>query len=209
MSEMKEHYRKPIEGVFKVEQLDKDGNVIDVYESSNKIMRDSKLSMAEVMSGTLAGAGDPLFINLLVLGTEGHNENLLFPKDIDYARKDLFAKELNKPTYPIRWDTHGNLEDEGYDPNLPGPHTESSTIRIYRESSLDNETIVFEVLIPKENGNNAGGPVAYTEAALYTSYYQNNDPNNLHYGTIFAMRTFPAKIKDSATELKITWRIIF
>ena len=205
---MKEKYTKPIEGIFKIEQIDENGNVIDVYESSNKIMRNSKLSMAEAMSGTTMPGGS-IFINTLVLGTEGHGDNLLSPKNIDYTLNDLYSVQENKPAYPISFDAYGNIIDEGYDPNLPGTHPEQTEVRIYREHSIDNETIVYELLIPKENANNAGGPIAYTEAALYTTFNQNLDPLNLHYGTIFAMRTFPAKIKDNTTELKITWRIIF
>ena len=200
---------KPIEGHFKLEMLDTNGDIVDVFESSNKIMRNSKLSMAEAMKGSLVGGGNPIFINNFVLGTEGHNENMLVPKEIDYSIPTLYSASLDKPTYPITFDTYGNIVDEGYDPNLPNSSFTDSTVRIYRETGLDNETIVYEITIPEENANNAGGPIGYTEAGLYTSYNQNIDPLNLNYGTLFAMRTFPAKIKDNVTQLRITWRIIF
>jgi hypothetical protein len=80
---------------------------------------------------------------------------------------------------------------------------------IYTESSIENETIVYEFLIYEDSANNNGNPIAYTEAAFYSNVDQNLGITDPEYGKIFSMRTFPAKIKDASTQLKITWRIIF
>ena len=204
-------FPRPVEGHFKIEVIDKKTQeVIDSYEEKNKIMLGAKVSMQQAMRGNATSSGNLIFINTFVLGTRGHeNDNLLTPKDFNYNLSDLFAVQESAPAYPITFDKYGNIIDEGYDPNLPNSAFTDTRVNIYEEADTDRRTIVYEFLIYEENANNNGNPIAYTEAALYTNLGQNIDPNNLAYGTIFSMRTFPAKIKDNTTQLKITWRIIF
>jgi hypothetical protein len=203
-------YAKPIEGYFTVELIDKNTNeVIDKYESNNKIMRDAKVSMKHAMKGETVGSGDAIMINTLVLGTRGHDGNLLQPKTFSYDLSDLFAVTESQPVYPITFDRLGTIINEGYDPSMPGSGITPTELNIYTETSSDNESIVYEFLISEDSANNNGNPIAYTEAALYTNVDQNIGITDPDYGRIFAMRTFPAKIKDASTQLKITWRIIF
>lgn len=70
-----------------------------------------------------------------------------------------------------------------------------------------NQTVCqFVFVIPKNqansqhNANDVGfnSEISiFTEAGLYVN------------GRLFSMKTFPAKVKDDTTELKVTWRIIF
>jgi hypothetical protein len=203
-------YSKPIEGYFTIEVIDKNTNeVIDKYEFSNKIMRDSKVSMRKAMKGETVGSGDAIMINTLVLGTRGHDGNLLQPKTFSYDLSDIFAITENQPVYPITFDRLGSIINEGYDPSMPGSGVTPTILNIYTETSSDNESIVYEFIISEDSANNNGNPIAYTEAGLYTNVDQNIGITDPEYGRIFAMRTFPAKIKDASTQLKITWRIIF
>jgi hypothetical protein len=219
-----DHTKKPIEGYFKIEQFDKSGNLLDSWESSNLIMIDSKKVMRNAMRGLLANPepaiNTNIHINTFVLGTDGHqNDNLLAPKNFQNDRTDLFCVEnQNGKAYPITFGANGNIIDEGYDEDLPNSRNEASTVTINNLSDSGNEIIEYIFEIPSANANDSGNPIAYTEAALYTNLNQvipnigsnPGDPLVIQdYGDIFAMRTFPAKIKDSTTSFKISWRIIF
>jgi hypothetical protein len=225
---------KPIEGYFILEQFDKDGNLIDKFEDKNMIMLNSKITMRDGMQGMETGSidGDPStrgypFINTFVLGTEGHNPgNILEPRNFTYQRDHLFSVDnTNGKTYPITFDPlaaqgvpGSNIIDEGYDPDLPGSKNDDSTVSIFSSTETENEAITYIFYIPVGNANDSGQAIAYTEAALYSNVGQDipqlglnpGDPliiNN--YGTIFAMRTFPGKIKDVTSSLRITWKIVF
>ena len=209
-NKLSDNFQKPIEGYFTIERIDKNTNeVIDRYESENKIMRDSKVSMKKAMKGDTVNSGEAIMINTLVLGTRGHDGNLLQPKTFSYELSDLFAVSESYPVYPVTFDRLGTVVNEGYDPSLPGSGGTPTLINIYTETSTDNETIVYEFVINEDSANDNGNPIAYTEAAFYTNVNQNLGITDPEYGRIFSMRTFPAKIKDSSTQLKITWRIIF
>ena len=215
--------RKPIEGYFILKQFDKNGNLIDTYEDNNKIMVDSKKVMRDAMRGLVANPEPTvqpnIHINTFVLGTQGHQDNLLVPKNFTYDEPDLFCVQaLNGKAYPITFDSTGNIIDEGYDEDLPGSRVEASSVTINNASEVDNEAIEYIFKIPITNANDNGQPIAYTEAALYTNLNQiipnlganPGDPLTItDYGDLFAMRTFAAKIKDNATSFEITWRIIF
>lgn len=85
----------------------------------------------------------------------------------------------------------------------------SCTVSLPEDISPDilNQTICqFVFTIPKNqansqhNANDVGfnSEISiFTEAGLYVN------------GRLFSMKTFPAKVKDDTTELKVTWRIIF
>ena len=221
---MKDITKKPIEGYFKIEQFDKNGKLLDTWESSNLIMLDSKKVMRNAMRGLLASPepviNTNIHINTLVLGTAGHQQdNLLAPKNFQNDRTDLFCVEQqNGKAYPITFGAQGNIIDEGYDEDLPNSRTEASSLTINNLSDSGNEIIEYVFEIPSGNANDSGNPIAYTEAALYTNLNQvipnlgtnPGDSLEVHdYGDIFAMRTFPAKIKDASTSFKITWQIIF
>jgi hypothetical protein len=199
-----------VEGYFSIEVIKKDtGEVIDKWEESNKIMLDSKKVMRDAMMGQLGSDGKPLRMNTFALGTRGHDTNVLVPKLFDYTMSDLFSVSESAPIYPITFDENGDIIDEGYDPNLPNSRFVDSTVTVISETGSDTETIVFTFLIPEENANENNGPIIYSDAALYTNQNQDISGTPIDYGSIFAMRTFPGKIKDPTTYFRITWRIIF
>ena len=226
---METYFKNPIEGYFKIEQFDKYGNLIDSFEDKNMIMQSSKTIMRDAMRGesythpNLASYPSQLHINTLVLGTEGHSgDNLLSPKTFDYTKTDLFSVEsANGKTYPITFNptlSSNIVLDEGYDGDLPNSRATTTEVTITKGSDSDNRYIEYTFIIPIDNANDGGGAIAYTEAALYANLNQNipglsNNPGDSlvinNQGTIFAMRTFPAKIKDTETSLRIIWRIIF
>jgi hypothetical protein len=201
---MKDNFTKPT-GYFSIEVIDKNGNITDKYEHQNQIMFRSKEVMREAMLGALTDSGDNIFINKFLLGNMGHDENILNPKNFDYTRTDLFAVEEGGKVYPIKWDKDGNIVDEGYDPSLPGSAPQSSVLQINRIFDNNNFIIEFKIVIPPENANDGSGAIAYTEAGMYSNFTE----TQYDYGNIFAMRTFPAKVKDPSSSLNITWRIIF
>jgi len=228
---LKDIVKKP-KGYFKIEQF-KNGELIDTFEDNNMIMIDSKGAMRDSIQGIQKGTvnGDintngPIFINTFILGTQGHEiGNILEPKSFTYNRNDLFSIENNGQVYPITFEPTilpsapgDNITDEGYDPNLTGSRTENSNVTVTSSDELENKVITYIFEIPEGNANDGGSVIAYTEAALYTNILQDipglgSTPGSSltvnDYGSIFAMRTFPAKIKDTNSSLKITWRIIF
>ena len=75
---------------------------------------------------------------------------------------------------------------------------------------VDNSTIQYIINITNANANgptSGSGAIAWTEAGLFSSEGV-NDTNGTN-GKIFAMRTFPAKIKENTTNFKITWKVVF
>jgi hypothetical protein len=64
-------------GYFSIEQIDKDGKVLDKYEDKNMIMEFARESMAELFSMFNTNTG----INKIVFGTRGHLESdIITPK---------------------------------------------------------------------------------------------------------------------------------
>ena len=222
--------KKPVEGYFKIETY-KDGVLIDTYEDNNMIMLNSKNTMRNAMAGQLTQdhadpanvVNVPIMINTFMLGTKGHvGDNILIPESFDYTKDGLFSMEPSDPgkIHPITWSTDANASPssryEGYDSTLNSGFGSGITMNLTTDS--ENKIIEYIFNIPESVGNDSGNAIAYTEAALYSNLGQIidgtavGDPNNAvvtNYGSIFAMRTFPAKIKDAATSFKITWRIIY
>lgn len=226
---------KPTEGYFKLEQF-KNGVLVDTWESKNKIMAQSKRSVAYSMAGTgnLTGIpvdDEPKYISSFALGTDGHTSgNLLAPKEFEYTRTKMFSEELSLGFWPVTWNpediadptgppVEADFVAEGYDLNHPGAGSSATptTVDIGITEDTGTHTITYEIEVNEDTANGSGGAaIAYTEAALYSNMGRlqgtsgvgdQNDPDNM--GEIFAMRTFPAKIKDDTTAFKITWKIIF
>jgi len=220
MSLLKDEVQKPTEGYFKLECFDKDNNLIDTYEHKNMIMQRSKASVANATMGE----GLQLdYINKIVLGNKGSdNGNLLVGRDFSFTRTNLFAESEGGDTFTILFDPLGRAgggatpiitEFAVGDVSAPGV----STINV---NIINNSTIryIFDISPGSGNAISDTGVKPWTEAALYTRRDDNVDyvsgsnatigspPNN---GNIFAMRTFPAKIKDATTTFRITWEIVF
>ncbi len=65
---------KPFKGYFKIECIDKNGNITDSYEDKNFIMKPARRTVAEMFSG-LKNEG----LNKLVLGTSGGTNTPYIP----------------------------------------------------------------------------------------------------------------------------------
>ena len=230
---MKDTNRKQIEGYFKLEQF-RNGVLVDTYEDHNKIMEKSKKSVAYSMAGTGHMIGvdiddEPKYISSFALGTDGHTAgNLLAPQEFEYTRTEMFSQENSLSFWPVTWNPEGITDPtgvpilavhvaEGYDTNHVGTLGTDTDVSISIAQDTGTHTLTYEIELKEDSANGAAGAaIAYTEAALYSNMGRlqgttgagtQNDPNNM--GEIFAMRTFPAKIKDDTTAFKITWKIVF
>jgi len=220
--EIAETAKKATEGFFKIESIDASGKVIDVYEKQNMIMERSKASVANATMGVMPQTD---YINKFVLGDSGHdvtNGNLLVARDFEYERTQLFAEDKQETeTYTIVFDPQSRIGDgiatlvyEGS--SLHGATTTGDAqIKV---NIINVSTIEYVITIDAHSAN--GGPngvKAWTEAALYTK--KDEDPgysvppildiSGPKNGKIFAMRTFPAKVKENTTTFRITWQIVF
>jgi len=208
-----------IKGYFKIEYLDKDGNVLEYYEDNNKIMVPSKLTMRDAMYRNMDPYSKPIGINCLILGTEGHSpDNILLPKDFPNNLTDIYSVTNNTKHYPIVFDKQ-TIVDEGFSPTLPNSRNSDTNLEINTIKEGENYIIEYRFVIPQDNANDGGNPIIYTEAGLYSSLNQKiqdlgvnpGDPLTVYsYGTLFSMKTFPGnQTKDDTSEIKLTWRIIF
>ena len=221
---LEDKMNKPTEGYFKLECLDKDGNVIDVFEEKNMIMFNSKSSVANSTIGNFPPVD---FIDKIVLGDRGHEVgtgNLLIGRDFGYQRDKLFAEEENGNTYvivfnPLTRGGDGSINEIRYEAYHEG--FAQKTVVVQNKAKvwakiINISTIEYQIEIDPSNANGPQGVQAWTEAALFTQreespeYWDGNAPvGTPKNGKIFAMRTFPAKIKEPTTTFRITWRIIF
>lgn len=202
--------QKPTEGFFKIEYLDNNENVLYTYEQKNMIMSKSKASVANSTLGTTPQID---YINKIVLGNAGHEtSNLLVNKSFAYTRTRLFAEDrsnINDRIYPIIFDP---LSIAG-DFSIPVTGEDETNVVKATPSTVsakivDNSTIEYVFSIPEANANGTG-VAAWTEAALYTKRGEILNTNPIVSGNIFAMRTFPAKVKENTSVFRITWRIVF
>lgn len=177
-------------GHIKVETIDLDGNIVDVFEDNNMIMDTARTNMCALVAGVSTSS----MINKLVLGTQGHKtDNILAIKDASDGflpeRTELFSEESNDFTYPIEF-------------TPPGTNTGACTItsEIDSGTSIDivrsGTNVTYSIELPVETGNNSNA-VIYTEAAFYAG------------DSIFSFKVFNAKVKDDTVILRITWKIAF
>ena len=224
--EFADKYTKPIEGFFKIETYE-NGKLTDTFEEKNMIMKASKRSVRNSIGGKGSNVIEPtdyqgqIKMSTFIMGDMGNvSDNILAPKSFSYDREDLFSVEdPNGKPYPItfRDDGTGNIivDREGYDPKYPISNPESSNVTINFNSGPDTEELEFIIEIPEGNAVTSGNVAVFTEAALYTNLDMNiidftgTNPTINKYGTIFSMRTFPAKVKTDTTAFRIIWKIIF
>jgi hypothetical protein len=186
-------------GYLKIESLDANRNIVDVWEDPNLIMDTARVDMA----GLLANFSGANPVNTFVLGNNGHtpglgevSENILVPKTslegfvstrtMLFAEDDTLAPGINY-NYSISW-------TPPVDANSTVLDTALGVCSISTSITATTTQYIFE--IPTTEANNAG-IATFTEAAMYTG------------SNIFSMRTFPAKIKDDTVILRITWSITF
>lgn len=180
-------------GYFKIESLDKDGNVLDTFEKKNLIMNTARSNMAKLVAGVSTGSR----INKLVLGTSGHKgTNYITPKDAGdgfvAARTELFSEESDGYTYPIVFNAPTIDSGNCVIVSEPDSTLGTSTMTMVRAGT----DLTYSYEMPALVGNGTG-VVVYTEAAFYTG------------SGIFNMQTFNGKIKDNSVILRITWKISF
>lgn len=201
-------------GVFNIKSFDKDNNVIDEYTDSNLIVYTARA----VMAGNIGDYLTPVAItpiNSFVLGTRGHRaENILDTVLVGETqpglglfnpeRSSLFSEESNEYNYKITFNPQGDKVVTRA--NLPGTlrkgtttvTTDSSTNTVVREmTGIRNNEIRYTITIETPNANVPGQATPYTEAALYAGE------------NLFAMKTFPARVKENTVKFIITWSIIF
>lgn len=178
-----------VQGYFKIEVLDVNNNIKEVYEHHNMIMDKARVTLMNSTAGF-----NNKFINKFVLGTQGNKTgDLTTPKTAAdgfvSTRTQLFSEEASDFTYTINF---APTTPNDYATVTEDDTGAGSTVKI----NIADTTISYVIDIVGDAANNLS-QVSYTEAALYT-------------GTdIFAMRCFPVRIKDSQTKFRITWNITF
>lgn len=262
---MNDTIKTGFEGYFKVECI-KDGQVIDVFEDHNTIMKSARRSMAEIFLNRKNVDKNVKFANRFVIGTEGGTTSDYLPKSEQvgfnknklqqclYSEQPVITVSEGSNADLRKWDivkyyskyyrycgedgavliSDANINSDkfiatskpynyGVDFSLETDTTSntnlatgtsktnrcSCTVSLPEDVSPDilNQTVCqFVFIIPKNqansqhNANDVGfnSEISiFTEAGLYVN------------GRLFSMKTFPAKVKDDTTELKVTWRIIF
>lgn len=262
---MNDTIKTGFEGYFKVECI-KDGEVVDIFEDHNTIMRSARRSMAEIFLNKKNIDKNIQFANRFVIGTEGSTTSDYLPKSEQdgfnknksqqclYSEQTVITVKNNSQYNLHKWDIikynnkyyrycesdsaitiTNDIINSGKFINVNKPYyydinfsLESGTtnnmnlavgssknkgcsclVSLPEDISQDilNQTVCqFVFTIPKNQANSqhSASEVGFnseisifTEAGLYVN------------GRLFSMKTFPAKVKDDTTELKVTWRIIF
>ena len=178
-------------GYFKIELLDKDGNVKDTWEKHNLVVNSSRPVLAKHMANRSATP-----VNKLVLGTKGHiGDNLMTPKTANEgftaARTNLFAEEEGAFVYNINFTPPST--DNGQAVVVEDDAGAGSTVEVV----YANNTITYKVVLAVSAGKGDTGTTPYTEAALYAG------------DDMFCMRTFAVRAKDVSSVIRITWTLIF
>ena len=177
-----------LQGYFKIDTYDLDGNLLDTFEEKNLIMDKGRNNLASYSAGF---GGSP--ITKFVLGTQGHGLSLLDPKTaLDgfvSSRTKLFSEDSTSYEYYISFvpTTNG-----GFATVTETNAGAGSKVKV----SVATNLITYEIEVAGNAANN-GGSVPYTEAGFYA-------------GTnLFAMRCYPVRVKDISTRLVITWQFQF
>ncbi len=205
-------------GEFSIKTIDINGNVIGLYSEKNLVMDTARSNMAEIIGGVTA-SGDP--INKFVLGTLGHmNTDILDAQQVaevdiskpsgnqtfDATKTELFSEIIaGAINYKIPFDATGvadvTVDGEGtaYIAGVPRATTPTDVPMNSIQRVVLDKTVTYTITIPVTNANSADGttPIAYTEAGLYAG------------SELFAMKTFPARVKENTAQFIITWSIIF
>lgn len=195
-------------GIFSIKTTYADGST-DEYIDRNLIMDLARNNMANLVGGVNSGViGAP--IDKIVLGTRGHkNDNILDYINVgelgfDTTRSSLFSEAATGAyNYRIVFDTTGDSDvtvngvGTMYSGNIPGTIDVTPNI-IQRIVSQRAVTYIVEIPASNGNTNDISDPfLPYTEAALYA-----ND-------RIFAMKTYPGRVKEETVKFTISWSIIF
>jgi hypothetical protein len=208
-----------VRGVFSIKSINVKDEVIDEYKENNLIMDNARANMAQLIGGVNTGASEAKQIDGFVMGTRGHmgSDVLDFQQvgetdtskptgnqTFQSTRTNLFSESIDDQiNYRIPFDASGDVDvtltpaGTRYEDSVSVGVAESSNIL---RRVVSDRTVTYTITIPASNANSgipASPVVVYTEAALYA-------------GTdIFAMKTFPARVKEDTVKFEITWSIIF
>ena len=205
-------------GEFGIYSYNSKNELIDSYEENNLIVYGARSVMAKVLGSFSNGSSacDMLNpINMLVLGTRGHvGTDILHPVMVGEMHSDLglftpertelYSEQTQEFNYHVTFNPAGGMVVEDielpgtmYNNGVPGI-TDPSLNSAKREIIGDFGNVVrYTITVEQDCGNIPGVPVAYTEAALYAG------------DTMFAMKTFPARVKEDSVKFVIIWSIIF
>jgi len=200
-----------LNGHFKIESFDVNGNLIDNYEDKNLVVISARNYMAKLIAGQSVTA---IGITRFVLGSDGYKDNVMTPLGIrdtftknsvtetfNENRNNLISEQLNDYWYKVDFapqDANGNATNISGIGN--GDATPSTTPVVNVNATGTVLTYVFT--IPTTVANGTANSAAFTEAGLF--FTLDGSGYNL-----FAMKTFPVKAKDLSVEHKITWTIYF
>lgn len=200
-------------GEFSLTYYDEFDNIIDTYEDKNLIVNTARKNMAELIGGFVDGETNN--INEIRLGTRGHIGNDITDNiqvgetdavlgTFDATRTQLFSEELGDNNYHVIFDVTGaaDVTDSSAEGTMYSGETagtvDTTFNSVNRVFGGDYGNIVtYSITIPTLCGNLDSGVIAYTEAALYAG------------GELFAMKTFPARVKEDTVKLVITWSVVF
>jgi hypothetical protein len=197
-----------IRGEFSIDSM-KDDEVIDSFEDRNLVVDGSRA----IISALLAGINNPLQLNKLKLGTMGHDSQFdkFTPKVVDTeyqvgaeivkfdaTRTKLFCEDYEEDTLDMEWLTVPNSDTNQILPlvisyGLSEYETSESQVDV----TVTCNSVIFQFTIERGvgHGSSENSIMTYTEAGLYAD------------SILFATKTFPVKVKDSATKFIITWKI--
>lgn len=201
-------------GVFNIKTFDKDNNIIEDWTDPNLIVYTARAVMAGSI-GSYVASTEIQPINKFYLGTRGHRgDNILDTVLVgeeqtgmglfDPERTQLFSQESGEYNYGIEFNPTGGktvtretLAGTLYSGTVSnGADEPTNTIKREITGLRENE-VKYTITIETPNANVPGQATPYTEAALYAG------------DNLFAMKTFPARVKESTVKFVITWSIIF
>ena len=190
--------RVPTRGEFRIEALDKNGNVVDFFEDHNLITLAARIEFAKHVGGMASFST----VNKFKLGNMGHQgEDVLIPKDettgFNDLRTQLFAEEFGGEVHEVTF--------------IPSGSSVLKAATDVKDGSNNNSTVDIELLGVEEgeprvrytiniaqdafNGDNSG--IIFTEAGLFSD------------DTPIALRCFRGKIKEDSVAFRIIWTLFF
>lgn len=152
--------------------VEEDGKEEVVWEDPNLIVDLGR----KVLTHLLAEADQNYMVSSISLGTKGH---------------DLTTGDILAPVAPT-------ISDIGLIDTVDMFSKAISTNFAYQGTAPADNSIQFQIILEKSEGNGTTGTIAYTEAGLFT--------NN---GSLFARETFPAIVKNANRRITFQWIILF
>lgn len=228
---------KPFKGYFKIECIDKDGNIKDSYEENNFIMRPARRTVAEIFSN-FKNEG----LNRLVLGTSGGSTTPYIPiteeKGFSKDRTHLYSEPIKTSNgsslylykYEIVEVSNKTYRYIGENKNVFVDVNSSDFEEI--ENYIYNFNIKQGIKKPDgatnhaENVNNICNisidPSGDLDSTIVTYTFeldmsQGNGKGSAFFneagmyfnGKLFCSKCFTPKVKDESTKIKLIWKIIF